>query len=719
MAASLSPEEARALVTSAIPLNGSAFRLLGTVAQLAAHATTENDARDLLVRLLDRRAEISDGYTQLVESLTARLGLYPYLQRVEDLATSEQIAFEYHRPSSLPEESFVFHSMQQSVYEKLMSGKSVVLSAPTSFGKSVIVDALVSSRKWQNIVIVVPTLALIDETRRRLARFSNYYKILTHPQQALSTSNLLIMTQERLLEVEPLPPVDFFVIDEFYKLDNPRDPERTALLNIAWDRLHRTGAQYYLIGPNITGLAAALPDEFHRNIVVTDFRTVAVDQIVVSQPSDWHQRLSAVCSEIEGPTLIYCQSPKRVREVGAWLLESGLGNGTHSSQMAASWVGDTYDPEWTLGKCLERGIGLHHGRVPRSLQHHMVRLFNSNQLSYLVCTSTLIEGVNTAARNVIVVDGRLARRSLDYFTFSNIRGRAGRMFRNFVGKVYVFSPPPDAVDTMVDIPIASQSRRATNASLIQLPFDELEPEARERVLPFYEQNELPLDTIRRNRGIDPEKQLDLARELASTPVRYSRLLSWSGMPTFDQAVETYKLILDYLVDSSQKGPVTARSIATRLNAASRSPGDVRILIEAQVNFTHGSRDDAVEDVLFFLRNWMGHMLPTALMALDRIQRDVFAPRNLPVGSYSFYAGRVERQFLPQNFTILEEYGLPVQVAMKLRPLGLQGESLDVLLNNLKVVAAHPVTPTLLAPFELDVLDEVVAGLGPQTAGLQN
>ncbi len=58
---------------------------------------------------------------------------------------------------------------------------------------------------------------------------------------------------------------------------------------------------------------------------------------------------------------------------------------------------------------------------------HFVRLFNTGELPVLICTSTLIEGVNTAAKSVLIFDKKIDRRDYDFFTFSNIKGRAGRL----------------------------------------------------------------------------------------------------------------------------------------------------------------------------------------------------------------------------------------------------------------------------------------------------
>ena len=718
MATSLTTSGAYDALADPQPLNGSALPVLGTVARLAVDPDHVEESRDLLIRLLERRDELSPIESEFLESLTVRLGLFPYVRNAGSLSTGDQIALEFHRPPSLENEEFIFHEVQQQVYYRLMSGESVILSAPTSFGKSVISDALVASEKWDHIAIVVPTLALIDETRRRLARFSGRYKINTFPSQPVGDRTLLVMTQERLLEVEELPDIGLFIIDEFYKLDGASaDRTRTTLLNMAWDRLKRTGAQFYLTGPNVTGLDNALPDYLRDALIVTDFRTVAVDVKNVPEASTEEERVRRVVSEVSEPSLVFCRTPARVREVAEWIIQESAGREDlrTSAADAADWVAENYDADWVARRALDAGIGLHHARIPRALQHHTVRLFNNGALDFLICTSTLIEGVNTAARNVLVVDSRLNRKPLDYFTFSNIRGRAGRMFRHFVGNVYLFTESPEPETLTIDIPIASQSKAASNASLLQLPDAELSPSSRDRLKPFVDQRLLSLETLRANRGIDPQKQLDLASAISNMSRRDRELLSWGGIPTYDQTVAVADLVLTHLVEAQQRGRVNARSLATRLNVVRRANGNVPEMVESQLPFS-SSRDDAVEDVLFFLRNWMGHIFPSTLMALDRIQREVLERSGGRPGNYAYFAREVESQFLPPYFVTLEEYGLPVPVSLKLRALGLGGDSLDEVLLRLRSAAAHPNVSSVLTGFEEEMLDEVVTGLGPQMVG---
>ena len=49
---------------------------------------------------------------------------------------------------------------------------------------------------------------------------------------------------------------------------------------------------------------------------------------------------------------------------------------------------------------------------------------------------------------------------------------------------------------------------------------------------------------------------------------------------------------------------------------------------------------------------------------------------MPRGDYSVYAGQVENLFLEPEITALEEYGIPIQVSVKLRDRLVLGKGLD-------------------------------------------
>lgn len=166
-----------------------AFEVLREIARRHAAAEADDDpqgrqeARQLVIRALERRDEMGTA-KPVHDALLARVGLYPYLDNPDALSLSDRLSFEAHRPLVQPRDEFVFHSTQAQVYARLMDGDTVILTAPTSFGKTLIVDALVVGGEYDNIAVVVPTIALIDEVRRRLSRLNERYelgfKVITH-----------------------------------------------------------------------------------------------------------------------------------------------------------------------------------------------------------------------------------------------------------------------------------------------------------------------------------------------------------------------------------------------------------------------------------------------------------------------------------------------------------------------------------------------------------
>jgi hypothetical protein len=675
------------------------FQLAQALSRLVSTEPDSAEVQELVLRALEKSASFGED-VEILNAVVGKLGLFPYV-KPQYASERDLLLLEFHRPPQL--DGIVFHRVQASVYRKLLDGQNVALSAPTSFGKSLIIDALLAAGKVSNVVIVVPTLALIDETRRRLVRFAKTYKIITHSSQALSSKNIFVFTQERVLEHQNFPPLDLFIIDEFYKLNVHGSDQRSILLNQAFLRLHKTGAQFYMLGPSIEGLVGQLDTRLEMSFIRTNYSTVVSEVARVSPAPSKEEALIRLCQELEDSTLIYCASPKSANRVAALLGESGVSRRRRSLAPAGEWLRREYHQDWLLPKAVERGIGVHHGRLPRSIAQWMVRAFNDERLAFLVCTSTLIEGVNTRAKNVIIYDNKVARAKFDYFTFNNIRGRSGRMFRHFVGRVFLFHEPPAQELPFVDIPIVTQSGDATNSLLVQLESEELTTESKHKLAGIWKQNILPLAVIRSNAGIEPDWQIELAETIENSIRQAHHHLSWTGYPSWEQLLYVCNLIWTYLVRKKGRvyGVSSGRQLAYQMRqyASRRTP---RALVEAYVAKAELSATEAVEEVLGFLRYWASFHFPQYLRAVDRIQRAVFERNRLPAGNYSVFATQVENSFLDPALAALEEYGIPTQVAAKLQSqLGAPG-SLD---QTLEMIAILNVDRLELHPFEYELVTD--------------
>jgi hypothetical protein len=661
-------------------------------------------AQELILRALEHR-DLFGNAGSILDGFTRDLGLYPYLAP-EELTLRDRIAYEYHRPLNF-EDNIVFHRPQADIYRLLLDGESVALSAPASFGKSLIIDAVIATRHYNNIVIIVPTIALIDETRRRLIqRFKNEFKIITHPSQTQGKKNIYVLTQERYLEFDSLN-VDFFVIDEFYKLSPGRDDDdRCWLLNQAFYRLAKTGKQFYMLGPGILDLSKDLLNKVKVHFIIEPYHTVVSEVSKVTSEGYRLEGLIALCKKLQEPTMIFCSSPARVTTVVKELIQNNVGVKSPWLGQASQWIADHYHPQWHLPIALENGIGVHHGRIPRALSQFIVRQFNEERLRFLVCTSTLIEGVNTKAKNIIIFDNKIAQKEIDLFTFNNIQGRAGRMFQHFVGHIYIFYDPPQSDLPFVDVPAFSQD--APPSLLIQIDENELTEKSKSKLFKYRDQDILSYETLKANIGIDLDSQLNLAETIMSEMSDINPMLKWTFYPDSNQLLTVCKLIWEHFkgLELGRRSVWSFRQLAFLIGQLSMKP-TVKEIIQSQIEFarkrdTQVEIDEVVQSVLDFLRLWAQHHFPRHLMALSRIQQDIFDKSGLQSGNFESYAKSVENLFLDPAIVALDEYGIPIELGRKLEGYLKPDGDIDMALMNLKRL--HP-DRIGLTEFEIELIKD--------------
>ncbi|MCB0395854.1 MAG: DEAD/DEAH box helicase, partial [Flavobacteriales bacterium] len=208
--------------------HSESFELAKYCAGLLRDKTLEDNGRELIIRVLDAWDKIDTATKPMWNDLIEASGLYPYVND-EFIKGAGLLRYELHRSPFLKD--YFLHEEQHQISMNLLSEESVVLSAPTSFGKSLLIQEIVASGKYKNIVIVQPTLALLDETRKKLRKYGDKYKIIlsTSHEPSETDGNVFLFTGERVVEYKHFNTVDFFVIDEFYKLSPDRDDERAVI----------------------------------------------------------------------------------------------------------------------------------------------------------------------------------------------------------------------------------------------------------------------------------------------------------------------------------------------------------------------------------------------------------------------------------------------------------------------------------------------------------
>ncbi|EEV6176767.1 TPA: DEAD/DEAH box helicase [Escherichia coli] len=671
------------------------FEFLKIANEKMDNKLTEVDGREMVIRALNDM-DMFAKYRDILKRLVRKSGLLPYLRsEFHDLDYEERMAIDLFTP--VKDSDFTLHSMQLKIYNILIEGTNVVLSAPTSMGKSAVVDTLIESGKYDVIVIIVPTIALIDETRKRLnTKFRSDYDIIHHSIQTVRKSkNIFVLTQERFNERNDIESVDLFVMDEFYKLSFKKDleDERVISLNIALSKLLSISKQFYLIGPfieDIRGLSDVAPDFYYVN---TNFNTVAVNiyefNLAANDVSAKGDKTIEILKKYDGQTIIYCRSPNSASEIVKRLISEEV-TSVFSSEYV-SWVKDNFTPEWDYAQAIEHGIGIHHGNLPRALQQTTVDLFNNAFIKILICTSTIIEGVNTSAENIIIFDNRNGVGSIDRFTHSNIKGRAGRMGKHFVGNVFCLEAPPlsDYSSSIVDIPLGTQENSTPINLLAGVQEVHLKDESYKRLDDYYNSCKAPIDLLKAHPEYSFDKIQYLYEFLGEYQYDVLKELSFKHLPT-SKAMWLLSSLFLYIEQGAVRNAgfkideeVISAKFFSYVNA-----NTFQEYLRSEITWIKENRDDvskALNSELKFIKNIYGYSLPKFLnLAQDIVNTINYENKYDFSADYGFLASQIENYHLNPSFAVLEEMGIPVQLLERLSSDIKEALELEDLIEKVKV-----------------------------------
>lgn len=170
-------------------------------------------------------------------------------------------------------------------------------------------------------------------------------------------------------------------------------------------------------------------------------------------------------------TIIYCSSPSRVRYLSVkfhdYLINNNIGRRNEELSIV-EWIKENVNNHWSVIDCLNYRIGIHDGALQKHITSSIINYFNDKKLSYLFCTTTIIEGVNTSAKNIVFFDNKKGNRiPIDFFDHSNIEGRSGRFMEHYIGRIFNFNKSPEKENITIDIPFFEQNP-ISNEILIQL-----------------------------------------------------------------------------------------------------------------------------------------------------------------------------------------------------------------------------------------------------------
>ena len=632
------------------------------------------DARKFLINILDSWDQVNKDAKSIWLDLIERAGFYPYfvdkIDSVENYNQSLQSSVRSAFFKSDYLKGVYFHEQQKEIESIVNLKKNVAVSAPTSFGKSLLIEEFVARKQFDNILIIQPTLALIDETRKNMSKYSDYYNIVINTKQKPNNKNIFILTAERVLEYQGMPKIDFFIVDEFYKVSNLRKDTRVDALNISIMKIMESKPQALFLTPCVESLSEQFIEKYDVKFFKTDYSLVNTKIIDVRDNKKKLKgekkklELFNLLYELEEPTIVYVKSPNEAYKLATeyidHLKDSSLVNDNLS---IFEWMDENVSKEWKLKKLLKYGIGAHNGALPRHVVSSEIEMFNTGVLKIMFATVSLIEGVNTVAKNIIIYSRNKGREVIDFFDFANIKGRAGRMGKYYTGNVYLFDEEIQEEIFCIDVPFVDQNQ-ISDEVLFSLPDDYVKDKNRKKLL----ESEIPesLQTIIRNNFISVEGQKNLYNYIKSHSDNLS-YLKWNKIPSYEELWMTLHLAYKFL-DKNENEIFAKSQAVTVVNLVNKSLKEA--IVEREKYLMKKGKDKdvherAIEEILKFIRNDANYKIPKLLSVVESIQKYTFEQFDGKYGDYSLFISLLENEKVGEKFRFLIDFGIPSSAIKKL------------------------------------------------------
>ncbi|OUJ08470.1 DEAD/DEAH box helicase [Gluconobacter sp. DsW_058] len=394
------------------------------------------------------------------------------------------------------ERSAVLTDMQRTVWEALAAGSSLALSAPTSAGKSFVflayIEQLKRTRPNANLVYLVPSRALISQVAAdlRAASLDKGFGVTTVPIPAASTvlgTPIYVLTPERLqvlFHTAPELRFDVAIVDEAHLIG---EGARGVVLHSVLQDLQRRhpDMQFLFSSPQVREPAVfgTVVGRDSVKVVKTKDSPVAQNIILLNRRAGddkkfdmllWRDGEKTPLAEIDAAipiynsydglvylswalgnasqSLVYAAGPAACEDVAFKIKElsqdpavakvvtsSGLSElSVQVRKELTAFAKEAVHPSYVLAETIEGGVGFHYGRIPPLLRNAVESAFADGHLDYIVCTSTLLQGVNLPARNVFMQNPHKGEENpIEPVDFWNLAGRAGRLGKDFQGNVFL------------------------------------------------------------------------------------------------------------------------------------------------------------------------------------------------------------------------------------------------------------------------------------------
>lgn len=148
-------------------------------------------------------------------------------------------------------------------------------------------------------------------------------------------------------------------------------------------------------------------------------------------------KLAEFISRSGGAVIVFEDTPSNAEGVAINIAEIfGEVSLQNDFEEFISSIEEEMHEQYTLITCLRSGVAFHYGNMPSIIRNGIEYFFKRGDIKFIVCTSTLLQGVNLPAKHLVLENPHSGDEPMVRADFLNLAGRAGRLRYEFQGNVW-------------------------------------------------------------------------------------------------------------------------------------------------------------------------------------------------------------------------------------------------------------------------------------------
>lgn len=399
---------------------------------------------------------------------------------------------------------------QRQLWDAIEGCSVVIVNAPTSAGKSFIlqnqiINAILNGT-CQNALYIVPTRALIEQVIMEFkeilgneVKVSDDILITEVPNiETGSQGSIFVLTQERTqLLLEHSVKLDLVVIDEAQNIaDSARGVILQSVIEVVQKRnesakfifatpyvknpeiflslFHFEQAKYKIIPIGENPVSQNLYNVLIKTSDLSNVEIMKLNDRGVFSPvcnirskyelSDERKYLAILplCIGKNQNNIIYASEPSNCEYIASLIAQDlALKEIPIDSELLefSEFIKNHIHQDYLLAETIKRGVAYHYGNLPAFIRKGIERLCSNGKIKYIVCTSTLLQGINLPAQNIFIMKPSKGHENqtpipLNGPDFWNLAGRAGRLTKDFEGNIFLIN-----LDEWDNNPLSDKERK--------------------------------------------------------------------------------------------------------------------------------------------------------------------------------------------------------------------------------------------------------------------